>query len=212
MQVPPKWEHILCVQQLPTRGVQVPPSREPTTQSAQTYVRDVYLFLNHWTCSFPWSNLDNPNLPGLVALTQLTPISCIINTVSLFISGIQARRAGTTNIIAAACGRFHAVFLQEASDHVPHISDQFIAHTGNTDLAILLNKDTFEPDPVVFAFKKTPQAKVRGLWYYSSFEDCCAAPHFLEHRRLHVAQYTSTMSLPRNVTHPLNYFSGYTGT
>ena len=34
-------------------------------------------------------------------------------------------RRNPTNIIAAACGRFHAVILQEASDHVPHISDQF---------------------------------------------------------------------------------------
>ena len=59
-----------------------------------------------------------------------------------------------TNIIAAACGRFHAVILQEASDHVPHISDQFIVHSGNTDLAFLLNKDTFEPDPTVLAFRE----------------------------------------------------------
>ena len=28
-------------------------------------------------------------------------------------------RRNPTNIIAAACGRFHAVILQEASDHVP---------------------------------------------------------------------------------------------
>ena len=61
-------------------------------------------------------------------------------------------RRKPTNIIAAACGEFHAVILQEPSDHVPHISDQFIAYTGNTDLAILLNKDTFEPDPMVVAF------------------------------------------------------------
>ena len=66
-----------------------------------------------------------------------------------------------TNIIAA-CGRFHAVILQEASDHVPHISDQFIACTGNTDLAILLNKDKFEPDPVVFALKEDSTSK--GTW------------------------------------------------
>ena len=46
-------------------------------------------------------------------------------------------RRNTTNIIATACGRFHAVILQEASDHALHIPDQFIAHTGNTDLAIL---------------------------------------------------------------------------
>ena len=67
-----------------------------------------------------------------------------------------------TNIIAATCGRFHAVILQESSDRVPHISDQFIAYTGYTDLAILLNKDTFEPDPVVFAFKEDSTSK--GTW------------------------------------------------
>ena len=71
-------------------------------------------------------------------------------------------RRHPTNIIAAACGKFHAVILQEASDHVPHISDQFIAYTGNTDLAILLNKDTFEPDPMVFAFKEDSTSK--GTW------------------------------------------------
>ena len=52
-------------------------------------------------------------------------------------------RKHPTNIVSAACGKFHAVILQEASDRVPHISDQFMAFTGNTDLAILLNKDTF---------------------------------------------------------------------
>ena len=67
-----------------------------------------------------------------------------------------------TNIIATACGRFHAVILQEASYHVPHISDQFIAHTGNTDLAILLNKDTFGPDPTVLAFRGSSTSK--GTW------------------------------------------------
>ena len=49
-------------------------------------------------------------------------------------------RRHPTNIIAAVCGKFHAVILQEASHQVPHISDHFIAYTGNTDLAILLNK------------------------------------------------------------------------
>ena len=62
-------------------------------------------------------------------------------------------RRNPTNIVSAACGRFHAVILQEASDHVSHISDYFSAYTDNTDLAILLNKDTFEPDPTVLTFK-----------------------------------------------------------
>ena len=56
-------------------------------------------------------------------------------------------RRNPTQIIAATCGRFQAVILQEASDHVPHVSDQFIAYTGNTDLAVLLNKETFCAQP-----------------------------------------------------------------
>ena len=71
-------------------------------------------------------------------------------------------RRHRTNIIAAACGKFHAAILQEASDHVPHISDQFIAHTGNTDLAILLNKGTFELNPTVLAFRENCTSK--GTW------------------------------------------------
>ena len=71
-------------------------------------------------------------------------------------------RRNPTIFVAAACGRFHAVILQEAIDHVPHISDQFIVHTGYTDLAILLHKDTFEPDPMVLAFKEDSTSK--GTW------------------------------------------------
>ena len=61
-------------------------------------------------------------------------------------------RRNPIQILVATCERFRAVILQEASDHVSHITDQFIAYTGNTDLAIVLNKDTIEPDPLVFAF------------------------------------------------------------
>ena len=71
-------------------------------------------------------------------------------------------RRNPTHIVSAACGKFHAVILQEASDHVPHISDQFIAHTGNTELAILLNKETFESDPTVLAFRESSTSK--GTW------------------------------------------------
>ena len=73
----------------------------------------------------------------------------------------QARKY-PSHIVSAACGKFHAVILQEASDHVPHIFDQFMAFTDNTDLAILLNKDTFEPDPIVNSFKADSTSK--GTW------------------------------------------------
>ena len=49
-------------------------------------------------------------------------------------------RKNPTHILAAACGRFHAVILQEASDHAPRVSDKFIAYTGGTDLAILARR------------------------------------------------------------------------
>ena len=71
-------------------------------------------------------------------------------------------RRNPTNIVSAACGKFHAVILQEASDHVPHISEQFLVCTGNTDLAILLNEDTFESDPKVLTYKVDSTSK--GTW------------------------------------------------
>ena len=68
-------------------------------------------------------------------------------------------RRNPTRIVAATYGRFHAVILQEASDHVPNVTDQFIAYTGSSDLAILLNRDTFEPNPAVFAFQEASSSK-----------------------------------------------------
>ena len=85
--------------------------------------------------------------------------SCIINTVSLFFVDARPGAQEPTNIMAATCGRFHAVILQEASDHVSHISDQFIAYTGNTDLAILLKKDT-----LWFSLSRKVLLIIRGLF------------------------------------------------
>ena len=100
-------------------------------------------------------------------------------------------RRNPTNIVSAACGKFHVVILQEASDHVPHISDQFIAYIGNTDLAILLNKDTFEPDPIVLTFKANSTSK--GTW--SMVLLIVRGLHLSpDHRLLLFAQYTFTMS------------------
>ena len=70
----------------------------------------------------------------------------------------SARRS-PTKIIAATCGRFHAVLLQEGSDHVPQVSDQSIAYTGDTVLAILLNRDTFERNAAVFVFHEASTNK-----------------------------------------------------
>ena len=96
----------------------------------------------------------------LAPLPQRIAISCIINfAFPLLQWNPGPARRNPTNIVSAACGRFHAVILQEASDHIPHISDYFRAYTDNTDLAILLNKDTFEPDPFVLTFKADSTSK-----------------------------------------------------
>ena len=100
------------------------------------------------------------------------------SNLSLFQWNPGPARRNPTDIVSAACGKFHEVILQEASDHVPHISEQFYVCTGNTDLAILLNKDTFEPDPTVFIYKVDSTSKgawgmvlliVRGLLRHPSF-------------------------------------------
>ena len=81
-------------------------------------------------------------------------------------------RKNPTQILPAACGRFHAVILQEASDHAPPVSNLFSTCTGETDLAILLNKNTFEPDAAVIVIFEASACKdtwrmvalvVRGL-------------------------------------------------
>ena len=119
-------------------------------------------------------------------------------------------RRNPTNIIATACGRFHAVVLQEASDHVPaHLRSVSSLHTLTTRTSPSCSTRT-PSSPTLWCLPslRAPQAKVRGVWSYSSFEACCDALH----RRLHFALYTSTMSWPRNVTLPHSYFSGFTGT
>ena len=55
-------------------------------------------------------------------------------------------RRQPTQLVTAMCGAFHVVLLQEAADHVPHVSDQFNTYTDGNNLAILLNKDTFLPN------------------------------------------------------------------
>ena len=132
-------------------------------QSVQTHVRDVYLFQNLASWYSPWSDLATPNLTRLVTLTPLTVISCIISTVSLFFSGSQAQRAETqpTSLHRLADGFMRLSFKKQAIMSLTSPISSFRT-LANTDLAILLNKDIFEPDPVVFAFKEDSTSK--GTW------------------------------------------------
>ena len=113
----------------------------------QILVQELVLFLHREPSFFLWSNFGQSKPDGLgYTDTVDSDVMHHQHRLSVLQWNPGPARKNPTNIIAAACGKFHAVILQEASDHVTHISDQFIAYTGNTDLAILINKDTFEPD------------------------------------------------------------------
>ena len=212
--VPSMWEHIMHDQPLPAREVPVPLWWEHTILLLQILVQDLLLLLNRVPSFFLWSTLVNPNLKGTMAFIQLTMSDLMHHQfrLSLFQWNPGPARRNPTNIVSAACGKYHAVILQEASDHVPHISDQFIAHTGNTDFAILLNKDTFEPDPMVFPFKEDSTSKgtrgmvlliVRGLLRRPSLSGAPTVTFCSVH--IHNV-------VPRNVTLPLIFYGGYMGT
>ena len=210
--VPSMWEHIMHDQLLLAREVLVLLWREPTILLIHILVQGLTLFLNRVPSFFLWSTLVNPNLKGTVVLIQLTAILCIINFVFHSFNGIQAWRARTPPTLSQQpVGSSMRFFFKKPVIMFRTSSDQFIAYTVNTDLAILLNTDTFEPDLWCLPSRKTLQAKVRKVWSYSSFEAYCDDPHFLGHRLSHFAQYTFTMSWPRNVTLPLSYFRGFMG-
>ena len=156
--VPPKCEHIQLVLHL-QKECQSRPSGNP---------------LCYWCRPTCWTWSPRPVVLPMVSFGQSKPagLGHIHNAdsdlmhhqfrLSILQWNPAPARRNPTQIIAATCGRFHAVILQGASDHVLHITDQFIAYIGNMDLAILLNKDTFEPDPVVLTFREDPTSK--GTW------------------------------------------------
>ena len=163
MLVPPKWEHILCAQLLPAREVLVPPLREPTILLVQILVQGLVLFPKPRALVLPLVHVgqSKPDGHGYINTADSDLMHHQYRLFLLQWNPGPARR-NPTNIVSAACGQFHAVVLQEASDHVPHISEQFLVCTGNTNLAILLNKDTFEPDPIVLTYKVDSTSK--GTW------------------------------------------------
>ena len=163
MKVPPKWKHTPLVHQLPTKEVQVPPWREPTMPSAQTHKLVVVPSRRSLVLSVGSFGQAKPAGLGHIDNAESDLMHHQYRLSILQRNPVPARR-NPTQIIAATCGRFHAVILQEASDHVPHISDQLIAYTGNTDLAILLNKDTFELTLRSSPLMRPRPARKRGAW------------------------------------------------
>ena len=102
-----------------------------------------------------------------------------------------AARRQPTQLVTAMCGAFNAVLLQEARDHVQHISDQFQVYTNDDDLAILLNRDTFFLDAIKYPIieeSTKPHGVSRPWWFVDTY-----AGHQLEPpKRSTCARYTCT--------------------
>ena len=177
------------------------------------HVQGLALFLNREPSFFLWSTLVNPNLMGTVVLIQPTVISCIINFVFPSFSGIQARRAE----ILLTLSPLPVVSFMQLFFKKPVITFRTSPISSWRTLATRTSlscstRTPSSPTRRSSPSKKTPQAKVRGVWSCSSFEVCCDVHLSLVHRLLLFALYTSTMLWPRNVTLPVIFYDGYVGT
>ena len=86
-------------------------------------------------------------------------------------------RRQPTQLVAAMCGAFDVVLLQEAADHAPHVSDQFNTHTDGDNLAIL---DTFLPNadkyPIVEESTSQNTWGLRATDWRSQYGHCLLSP------------------------------------
>ena len=148
MSVPPKWDHIPVSSTQPLKECLCRPCGNPPCHQCRGSCWSWTISQNPCLLIYLCYALGYPNHLGMATCTMQTVTSCNINpSLGASVEPGPARR-NPTQIVAATCGRFHAVILQEATDHVPQVSDQFIA-------AILLNRDTFEPNAAVFAFSRS---------------------------------------------------------
>ena len=113
-----------------------------------------------------------------------------------------AARRQPTQLITVMFGAFHAVLLQEAADHIPHITKQFHTYTNGDNLTILLNRDTFLPGAARFPISEETTSKTtwvsRRWWYVGTYADLRSeAPS-----QSHYVQYMYTTLLLRSVRQP----------
>ena len=108
-------------------------------------------------------------------------------------------RKNPTQIIAAACGRFHAVVLQEA-----HVSRTKSSRTPTAMTSPSCSSRTLSNLMLrCLPFPRLPQAKTHGEWLPLLSVHCCDALPFQAPPRSRSAQSMSTKKLPRNAMLPL---------
>ena len=162
-------------------------THNPTGPNLRT---DTGLFPKPRAVVLPMVSLGNPSPTDLAPLPQLTAISCTINSDFPSFSGIQAQRAEIlpTSSLPPVVGFMQLSFRKPATMSRTSLINSECTPTTWT----LLSCSTRTPlsqTPQFSRSRPTPRAKVRGAWYYSSFEPCCAARLFLAHLQSHFARY-----------------------
>ena len=122
-------------------------------------------------------------------------------------------RRQPTQLVTAMCGAFNVVLLQEAADHVPHVSDQFNTYTrtGTTWPSCSTRTRSFRTRSSTRSVKNQqarPHGVSRPWWSEGTY-----AGHQLEPpRRSPCARSTCTTWLPRSATQPPHSYNVYTCT
>ena len=144
--------------------------------------------------------LRSPSPAGRAPSSTLSVTSRITSGASVLQCNPGPARKNPTQIRPAACGRFHAVIPQEAKDHAPPVSDQFIAHIDGNDLAILLNEHASEPGASVFPISEASPSK--DTWRMAALvvSGLLRRPCLADSPQLRFAQSTFTKKMPRNVS------------
>ena len=196
----------------PQKRVPVPPLREPTMPSVLTPVLVVDHSRSPCLRSHRWYVVDCPEPPGHGDLDDAdSDLMHHQHRLSVLQWNPSPARRTPTQIIAATCGRFHAVTQQEASVHVPQVSDQFIAYTSDRPCH-LAPQGHFRAQRCSLFLTKLRQARTRGVWQFFWFEGFCDALPFPAPPRSLFALSTSTMLRPRNTIPPLICSDGCTHT
>ena len=171
---------------------------------------DTGLFPKPRAVVLPMVSFGQPKSNKLAPLPQLTAISCTINSDFPSFGGIQARRAEIlpTSSLPPVVGFMQLSFRKPVT--MSRTSPINSGCTPTTWTLLSCSTRTLLSQTLQSSHSRpTPRAKVRGAWYYSSFEVCCAARLFLDHPPLLSAWYTSTMSWLINVMHPLSSSSAF---
>ena len=182
MSVPPKWEHILCAQLQPTRDVLVLPLREHTIRADPR--AGTGFFPKPRALVLPVVKFGQSKPDGL---GYIDTVDSVLMHHQYRLSVLQwnpgpARRNPTKNIAAAKRKVPYGYSFKK-----PVIMSRTSLISSLHALATRTSPccSTRTPSNPTLWFsptRRTPRAKVRGVWPYSSFEAYCDAIHILVHR------------------------------